>query len=142
LGQVVGNSGQRAFLWQNGKLTDLGALPGSDSSTATAINARGQAVGYSRSGPSGWRHAFLWQNGKMTELRILRSRESIATAINNRGQILVEGGDAGSFVWTDGKMVGLGPHREASAINNRGQIVGSATTSTGREHAVLWTPQH
>jgi uncharacterized membrane protein len=39
---------QRAFLWQNGVLTDLGAFI--DSSQAYAVNAKGVAVGVSENG--------------------------------------------------------------------------------------------
>src|SRR6266849_5364546 len=62
-GQVVGASGtasgkQHAFLWQNGKMTDLGTL-GGRGSHPRAINGRGQVVGDSATA-SGKQHAFLW----------------------------------------------------------------------------------
>ena len=63
-GQVVGWSQTKAkdkygepiahaFLWQNGRMRDLGTLPGESNSGATAINERGQVVGSSGDyGPS------------------------------------------------------------------------------------------
>src|SRR5262245_42171035 len=38
------------FRWENGKLKDLGALPGVNSSNAAEINARGQIAGLSTNG--------------------------------------------------------------------------------------------
>src|SRR5689334_18517830 len=45
LGQVVGVSGNRAFLWQSGAMTDIGTLPGGNSARALGINERGEIVG-------------------------------------------------------------------------------------------------
>jgi probable HAF family extracellular repeat protein len=69
-GQVVGQSGtasgeSHGFLWENGQMTDLGALPGAVSSIALGINNRGQVVGQSTANFEQF-HAFLWQDGKMT----------------------------------------------------------------------------
>jgi probable HAF family extracellular repeat protein len=51
---------QHACLWNKGKITDLGTLPGGeDYSTANAINSRGQVVGRSNTA-SGEYHALLW----------------------------------------------------------------------------------
>jgi probable HAF family extracellular repeat protein len=48
-GQVVGGSGGKAFIWQDGKMTDLNKLIPPDSGwllvTATGINDAGQIVG-------------------------------------------------------------------------------------------------
>jgi probable HAF family extracellular repeat protein len=48
-----------AFVWQGGKMTDLGTLPGGEESEAVAINNRGQIIGWSDT-KSGASHAVLW----------------------------------------------------------------------------------
>jgi len=67
-----------------------------DRGQAVAVNNIGQVVGYSTrlsgdrtSGPAPTRrHAFVWENGRTTDLGTLGGRESEATAITNRGQII------------------------------------------------------
>ncbi len=52
-GVVVGESGNgpsKAFLWSNGELIDLGALPGGSGGVANAINNAGQVVGAASNG--------------------------------------------------------------------------------------------
>jgi probable HAF family extracellular repeat protein len=64
-GQVVGSSDARsawphAFVWEDGRYTDLGTLPGHRESGAVAINDSGQIVGWSRENPLAREHAVLW----------------------------------------------------------------------------------
>src|SRR5262245_7745481 len=70
LGQVVGESGDHAFLYDKGTLIDLGALPGSPRSGATAINDFSQVVGWSGELYTA-AHAFLYESGLMTDLGTL-----------------------------------------------------------------------
>ena len=123
-GQVIGVSttasgAQRAFLWQGGKMSDLGMLgkPSADSlrqripeSEGVAINDRGQVVGTSWTA-GGARHAFLWEQGRMRDLGALGGGQSSAEAINNAGQVVGSSrtrDDPHVFLWQNGKMIDLG----------------------------------
>ena len=156
-GQVAGTSygvpypdGRRivepshAFVWQRGRMTDLGTLGGL-SSVAVAINERGEITGWSETGqfvpashgPTPVVHAFMWQNGVMTDLGTLGGTFSDARDINNRGQV-VGGSDSvdafGGYLWQRVSMTPLtglnpGDQTEAQAINDRGDAVGTDDTS-------------
>jgi probable HAF family extracellular repeat protein len=134
----------RAFLWKNGRLTDLGRC--GHYSRAVAINERGQVVGSCAFRPSGKPdHAFLWQNRTLIDLGTLGWTSSDAVAINAKGQVVgtrFRGNEEHAFLWQRGKMTDLGTlggtRSEATAINDRGQVVGDSTTSDGEQHAFLW----
>lgn len=170
-GQIVGGSTinrrvgvyflQHAFLWQSGKMRDLGALPGDRWSQATGINNKGQVVGLSRKVTTeedvrepGRERAFVWGKGGMTDLKTLGGLRSFAAGINNRGQIvgkstLRPGSDTEhACLWSGGKLYDLNaliPKNSgwvlarAAAINDGGDIVGTGTLH-GEEHAFLLTP--
>ena len=77
------------FRWENGKLTDLGALPGTNDSGVGWINDRGLAVGSSTNSLidplTGWPEevAVLWSQDEIINLGTLGGSESQADAIND-----------------------------------------------------------
>ena len=83
-----------AFRWQNGHLTDLGALPGVNSAEGTAINERGWIAGVSQYGVmdpfigGGAVRAVLWKNGSITDLDTLGGYESNPVSVNDAGEIV------------------------------------------------------
>lgn len=118
--QVVGFSGTppglggHAYLWQNGRIRDLGTLNEDAYSAAMGVNDSGQIVGQScpaNATPADLTpcRAFIWQNGLMADLNSL-----------------VPAGSPYLF--------------QAVEINDRGQITGSLMTSTGEMHAFRATP--
>ncbi len=84
-----------AFQWQDGTLSDLGALPGVNFSHAMSVNARGWATGGSYTvgvdpltgGPS--EHAVLWRDGGVLDLGTLGTGlESAALYVNDSGEVV------------------------------------------------------
>lgn len=156
-------------------LTDLGSLGGALSdgsatgldgsvgdfwngapSSSEVINNSGQIVGGAvMGGTSEFVHGFLYDNGHMTDLGNLPSTtdpESIATGINDSGQVVGESFDESgaplAFLYGNGQMADLnslvtsgstlGTLEYANAINNNGQIIGElAPNVAGDQFAFL-----
>lgn len=118
-----------AFAWQDGRLTDLGALPGNNSSAVFQINARGVGAGMSETGAldplTGYpaENAVLFKDGRVINLGTLPGgHESQANAINDRGQVAGFGSNGvpdpvsffkwgtqtRSFIWQHGVMRDIG----------------------------------
>ncbi len=142
-GQVVGNRGEQAFLWDRMRgLRNVGLMSHTTSS-AHGINDAGIVVGGLDYG--GLLHASVWQsNGHFTELGTITRYDNVAYDINESGQFIgnYHHADFGYLAWVD---TGPGIKRlhsygqsYATAIYNVGQIAGGATTRTGF-HAVIWT---
>jgi len=180
-GQIVGASsggtnGQWAFRHGgSGPLTGADALAqfpgllalfgsGSADAVAFAVNASGQTVGsalttncFSTGGPPECkRHAFLsGPKAGLTDLGTLSfTRDSIAYAVNNAGQIVgtsgySEGGTRAVLWTTNGSLLDLGTlgHEgpaegwsEAYGINASGQVVGSSSgTNFTQSHAFMYS---
>jgi probable HAF family extracellular repeat protein len=157
LGQVVGERAAgfeapgRAFLWDHGSVTDLGALGGLFA-RAFGINELGQVVGDATTA-DGQTHAFLWEHGTMKDLGTLGSDWSTAIDINNAGQVIGNSmtlplNEVHGFLWVDGAMTDLGTlggiATYPSGINNNGEVVGSSHTAFENpygqaiEHAFIW----
>lgn len=152
-GRSVGQSGKmygvqtHAFVFDNGKLLDLGTLPGGDFSTAFDVNTRGAVVGDSNTATN--MRAFLWDSSTgMQDLGALpEDTGSRAYGINNSDQVVgYSSGPDGitAFSW-DSKagMTNLGwlpdgNMSQAYDINDGGIIVGVASAPDGGRHAVLW----
>jgi probable HAF family extracellular repeat protein len=171
-GQIVGRSSNnasppggppissgRAFLYQDGKMKDLGALP-NDSlqedpySEAWALNDSGQVVGESGSDEDRG-EAFLYSGGSMKGLGTLQDEAdqdypySEAFGINDSGQIVgwsytsrtaVQGR---AFLYRDGEMEDLGTlpgdtYSMARAIDENGRVVGQSRDASGQNSAFLW----
>ena len=89
---------EHAFKWQEGVLSDLGALPGgsgNNNSQAFWMNHRGQTVGVSTNGSVDpllnypFYRAVLWSgHGKIKDLGTLGGQYGVSQAINNRGQVV------------------------------------------------------
>ena len=144
---------QHPFMWQDGKMVDLGLLPGDEDGGAAAINNLGQIVGASgRTDPDTYEQfyrAFIYANGVMTALPV-PSWEAHAGDINDHGVVVGSmraGGGFSNFhgwVYVDGTVTNLntliqpgsGLHiAYANAINNAGQIAATAFDAQGRYHA-------
>ncbi|SPE23279.1 exported hypothetical protein [Candidatus Sulfotelmatomonas gaucii] len=123
-----------SFLWENGKMTDLGTLGGTKS-TPMWLNDRGQVVGTSTLAGDQLSHGFLWEHGILSDLLPLSGGSySVAFWINEASDVVGGSAIAGDEVthavlWSGGKAWDLGAIgqdtcSEAWSINDSRQIVG------------------
>lgn len=144
--------------WQNGVVTDLGALPGGGSSEAIGITDNGLIAGDSQNGQidpliPGFPElrAVIWKDGQISDLGTLEGGyESLAFGINNSGQVVGAAFNktpdrfclfapgfcttqTRAFRWQDGVMQDLGtlggPDALAVVTNEQGQIAGFSYTN-------------
>ncbi len=99
LGVVAGYLGGHAALYSNGTIHDVGVLPGSATTSFSAINDSGVAAGFAVFGNlrlASTMHAVVFEGGQFSDLNTMLTRKLGAQlfyvdAINDLGQILAEG---------------------------------------------------
>jgi probable HAF family extracellular repeat protein len=164
-GQAIGSAypasnltQEHAFVYQNGKLTDVGSLGGL--TEAFGVNRAGQVIGFSATSLTNYadtEHAYVSHNGTITDLGTLGGPRSYAFGINNLGQIVgasdvVPGAvnrNSDAFLYQGGTMYDLNKLippgsgwtlLNAIQINDLGQIIGSGIRPDGQMGSFLLTP--
>ena len=159
---------QRTFLWEKGKIKDIGTLGGASAGTlgfefTVTINERGHIVACSDTSTVNpvtgvpVVEPFLWEPDTMISLGSFGGTSGCATFINNRDQVVGYSnlaGDASThpFLWEPGQpLVDLGtlggPNGAALWINELGEVVGNAQVASPPGcmaikclfHAFLWS---
>ena len=147
----------RPFLWQPFHMSALPTL-GGNNGQASAINTRGQIVGFAENGavdsscPAGTTNnriqlPVLWENGKALALPAGSDPDGDAFWINDRGQAVGDTGTCGGAtihaVSWENETVTLLPDFGTGAIaygnNNGGQIVGTVGSADDTtQFGALW----
>jgi probable HAF family extracellular repeat protein len=153
-----------AVMYADGKVTDLGTLPGGFESQANDINDSGLVSGFSSDGTPdqysmfGWgtqARSFIWQHGVMTDIGTLGGPDAVSLTLNASGQITGQSytnstANAATgvpttdpFLWQDGQMRDLGTlggvYGTPNWMNNRGEVVGSSDIAGDQAtHPFLW----
>ena len=146
------------FLWQNFHMSALPTL-GGNNGQASAINNRGQIVGFAENGsvdstcPPGKVNnrivlPVLWENGNAQPLPTLGSDpDGFAFWINDQGQAVGQSSNCSLTIlhavsWTKGTVSALpdfGTGAETFGINNQGQIVGTVVSADNTtQYGALW----
>ena len=148
----------QAFLYSNGTVTHLGALPGGSFSTGLGINKSGQVVGFSEAGPPLADHAFLYSKGTMTDLDPIIGgyNSSSANGINDNGLITGTVYNNYTFLYNSSAQAQAGVAAGAvtflpslsdptngsgivsNAINDSGFVTGYSSATGGNSHAFLY----
>jgi probable HAF family extracellular repeat protein len=136
---------QDPFLWENGRMIDLGTL-GGVSGGPSGINSLGQVIGTSNLLGDVISHPFLWEEGVLKDLGTLGGDNGFPYWINDAGEIVGDADLPGSavhhaFLWRNGVMTDLGSlatNSTAFAINSKHQTVGRSRIGATTVHATLW----
>jgi len=147
----------RPFLWQNGHMSALPTL-GGNNGQASAINNRGQIVGFAENGtvdsscpPNTTNNRIalpvLWEKGNAQALPTVGSDpDGVAFWINNQGQAVGYSGTCTAALhavsWENGAaspLPDLGTGAIAEGISNQGKIVGIVGSADGTtQYGALW----
>ena len=152
-GQVTGQSGPASgafgnvFVYSDGAMDNLGALPGGANAFGISINTSGQVAGGGTNAKGTYR-AFISEDNKLVDIGDLGGGTAYGEAINDSGQVAGESAsptvNSEPFLYTNGTMIGLGNlgsntgWATARGINNSGVVVGSSWTAQFVLHGFAW----
>lgn len=165
-GQIAGNSYTNAtpngttgvptvdpFLWDRGRMIDLGTLGGTFS-LVSAMNDRGQVVGQSNLAGDAVFHPFYWNGSKIIDIGTAGGSVGAAWGISDRDEVIGVTNMPGDkyevgFVWKNGVRTDLPPltgdcGSAAWAIDSRGRVFGDSygcgaiLPSLAARHVVIW----
>jgi probable HAF family extracellular repeat protein len=149
------------FLWENGRMSDLGSLGGLGapgdftvgfSVEVNSLNARGEVVGTSPLAGDQTYHAVLW-NGSLLDLGTLGGNNSRGWWVSDSG-LVVGNADVSpqstyhhAFLWKDGVMTDLRTlgscfNSTAFAVNSSGQAVGDTGDCPGGNGGPSFFSEH
>jgi probable HAF family extracellular repeat protein len=157
----------RAVVWQDGKVHNLGTLPGGSESNAFAVSDSGLVAGpasnaipdpYSCSFFICWgteTRAVIWQNGVIHDLGTLGGPDALPLFMNNTGQIAGQSytsftpntvtgqPNMDPFLWKNGTMRDLGSlgggFGVPNGMNGQGEVVGQSDLAGDQaSHPFLW----
>ena len=124
-------------------VVEIAPIASIGSATPTAINNRGEVVGYSTAfDPSQGTsvRAFLWDSGTTTDLGRIStiSPFSFARDINDRGDIVGGDGMGNAYLWSGGAWTWLGFPGQANHINKFGVVGGTWSPDNVNLHGIIF----
>jgi probable HAF family extracellular repeat protein len=146
------------FLWEKGKMTDIGNFGGAFG-LPTGLNNRGDVIGKMpiKTDPAACLvdnpncHAFLWRHRSRKLIDLFphsAQKPSFAGAINDAGEIVGEtvfpkAQFFHAYIWRTGVATDLGTlhgdcYSTGQAINSHSQVVGNSVSCAGKFRAFLW----
>jgi probable HAF family extracellular repeat protein len=141
---ITGSPPQDPFLWQNGKMKDLGNLGGAQAAV-NGFNSGGEVIGWMTLAGEQVYHAFLWNRVRLIDLSTfsgaLGGNYVFANALNDAGVVVGQSTLPGdqtqhAVIWRNGVTTDLGtlhgdPCSEAGSINSSDQVVGASQSARG-----------
>lgn len=143
---------QDPFLWESGKMVDIGTL-GGICGFVNGLNNSGQVIGWSDLIGDTIAHPFLWDpnaSPHLQDLGTLGGSKGLATALNDAGD--VAGGattqddqEFHAFFWRNGVMTDLGTIGADTcsvvhSMNAKGEVSGTSGDCAGELHGFIWQP--
>jgi len=141
---------QNPFLWEKGRMINLGTL-GGICGFPSYLNNQGQVVGQSDLAGDFTAHPFLWDPKRHPHLRdlgTLGGTFGFPTGLNDAGEIVGAASTPNdeafhAFFWSNGVMKDLGTVKGdgcsvAYHINAGGQVVGTSGDGCNEVHAFFW----